>query len=384
MQPLRPLLILGTRPEAIKMAPLIHACRAAVGQIQPLVCFTGQHREMLAQVADYFEISADIDLELMQANQTLASLSARCVERIDEVLVKHQPDCVVAQGDTTTVLGASMTAFYRRIPFVHVEAGLRTGNMYSPWPEEFNRRVASLTTEIHCAPTQRSADNLLAEGIAPQAVVVTGNTVIDALLWTVQRERQRDAIWRAKYARLGPRRMVLITGHRRENFGDKFESLCRAIVQLSERFPDTEFVYPVHLNPNVREPVFRLLGQRRNIHLTEPAIYPEFVWLMDRSTIILTDSGGVQEEAPSLRKPVLVMRDTTERPEAVDAGAVRLVGTDQATIVAAVCELLEDPVVYASRQIERNPYGDGRAAERIVSLLLSRIESRRIHPARAA
>ncbi len=364
----RPLLILGTRPEAIKMAPVIRDCRSRAG-IQPIVCFTGQHREMLAQVADYFNLQPDVDLELMRPNQTLAGLTARCLEGIDETISKYQPDCVVAQGDTTTVFAASVAAFYRRLPFVHVEAGLRTGDLLSPWPEEFNRRAAGLTTALHCAPTQQAADNLLREGVPPHSVHVTGNTVIDALLWTVERERRNDHVWREIHASLGHRRVVLITGHRRENFGAGFESMCRAISTLAARFSETEFVYPVHLNPNVREPVFRLLGNRRNVHLVEPAPYPEFVWLMDRAALILTDSGGVQEEAPSLHKPVIVMRDTTERQEAVDAGAVRLVGTSSAAIIAHATELLTDRAAYARCQISQNPYGDGHAAARIVDLI---------------
>lgn len=367
----RPLLVIGTRPEAIKMAPIVHECGRTTG-IDPIVCFTGQHREMLAQVAAYFEIQPDLDLELMQANQTLSMLTARCLEKLDATIVRYAPDCIVAQGDTTTVLCASMVAFYRRLPFVHVEAGLRTGDLYSPWPEEFNRRVAGLTTALHCAPTARSANNLLSEGVPTEQVHVTGNTVIDALLWTVGRERLRGVHWQQKYSMLGDRRLVLITGHRRENFGEKFESVCNAIASLARQFADMEFLYPVHLNPNVREPVFRLLGGLRNVHLCDPASYPEFVWLMDRSTLILTDSGGVQEEAPTLRKPVLVMRDNTERPEAVDAGAVQLVGTEEQVIVTAASQLLTNSDEYARHQLERNPYGDGFAAERIVKLITSR------------
>jgi UDP-N-acetylglucosamine 2-epimerase (non-hydrolysing) len=240
----------------------------------------------------------------------------------------------------------------------------------SPWPEEFNRRVAGITAHLHCAPTQRAAENLLSEGVDPQTVEVTGNTVIDALLWTVERERQDDRAWRAKYAMLGDRRLVLITGHRRENFGEGFESVCRAIAQLADEFRDHEFVYPVHLNPNVREPVYRILAGYGNIHLVAPAAYPEFVWLMDRAHLILTDSGGVQEEAPSLKKPVLVMRDTTERPEAVEAGAVRLVGTSRAAIVSTAQLLLTSASEYAKSVIERSPYGDGFAARRIVDRLI--------------
>jgi UDP-N-acetylglucosamine 2-epimerase (non-hydrolysing) len=326
---------------------------------------------MLAQVTDYFGIKADLDLELMQPNQTLAGLTARCITGIDEAIVRFSPDCVVGQGDTTTVMASSIAAFYRHVPFVHVEAGLRTGNLQAPWPEEFNRRVAGIVAALHCAPTQRAANALLAEHTAPATVHVTGNTVIDALLWATERERAGGAQWRDKYAMLGDRRMALITGHRRENFGAGFEEICGAIARLADRFPDMEFVYPVHLNPNVQGPVYRVLGDRKNIHLVAPAPYPEFVWLMDRSTVILTDSGGVQEEAPSLHKPVLVMRDTTERPEAVEAGAVELVGTSAERIVERMSLLLTDEQEYRRRQIDTNPYGDGKSAQRIVDLMLA-------------
>ena len=369
MSKLRALLAFGTRPEAIKMAPLVHECLRQRERIETVVCLTGQHREMLDQVTDYFGIEADCDLALMTPNQTLADVTARCLTGLDAVMAEHSPDCVVAQGDTTTVMAAALAAFYRRIPFVHVEAGLRTGNLQAPWPEELNRRIAGLATSLHCAPTARAADNLLREGTSPDAVHITGNTVIDALLWTVERERGHGRPWREKYAALGERRMVLITGHRRENFGGGMEDICAAVAQLAERFPAVEFLYPVHLNPRVREPVGRLLSGLENVHLCEPAPYPEFVWLMDRSDLILTDSGGVQEEAPSLRKPVLVMRETTERPEAVDAGAVELVGTDSRRIVDRVSLLLSDRAAYRSRQIEDSPYGDGRSAARIVELM---------------
>ncbi len=326
---------------------------------------------MLDQVVQYFNLPVASDLQLMQPNQTLASLTSRCIEGIDGLLTQFSPDCLVAQGDTTTVMAAAVAAFYRRVPLVHVEAGLRTGNLQAPWPEEFNRRVASIVTTLHCAPTQWAANNLLREGADPKSIHVTGNTVIDALLWTVERERENSTRWREKYSFLGQRRLVLITGHRRENFGSGFENICRAISALAEKFADIEFVYPVHLNPNVQEPVHRVLGNRKNVHLIEPVAYPEFVWLMDRSTLILSDSGGVQEEAPSLRKPVLVMRETTERPEAVEAGAVELVGTSYERIVESVSRLLIDEKEYARRQIDRNPYGDGRAAKRIVELMLN-------------
>ncbi len=372
---LKPLLVFGTRPEAIKMAPVVRACQTHA-EVQPVICVTGQHREMMAQVTDYFGIRPDIDLALMQPNQTLAGLTAACVTAIDGVLQREQPDCIVVQGDTTTVMAASVAAFYRRTPVVHVEAGLRTGDLYSPWPEEFNRRVTSLTTALHCAPTTGAAANLIAEGIDPSSVHVTGNTVIDALLWTVERERGAAARWEAKYEALGKQRTVLITGHRRENFGGGFANICQAIRELAERFADVQFVYPVHLNPHVQGPVHELLGNLPNVHLLSPAAYPEFVWLMDRSTVILSDSGGVQEEAPSLQKPVLVMRDTTERPEALEAGAVELVGTSVERIVERMTALLTDADEYARHQIKENPYGDGQAATRIVELMVGRIERR--------
>jgi UDP-N-acetylglucosamine 2-epimerase (non-hydrolysing) len=363
-------LIFGTRPEAIKMAPVVHECLRRSEQVEPIICLTGQHREMLAQVTDYFDIRAQIDLALMQPNQTLAELTARCFQGLDSAVDRTAPHCVVAQGDTTTVMVAALVAFYRRLPFVHVEAGLRTGNLQAPWPEEMNRRVASIVTSVHCAPTERAANNLRAEHVAENSIFVTGNTVIDALLWTAERERADAGRWRDRYAALGQQRMVLVTGHRRENFGQGFQNICEAIADLAGRFSDVHFVYPVHLNPNVQEPVYRLLGDKPNVHLTEPAPYPEFVWLMDRATVILTDSGGVQEEGPSLRKPILVMRDTTERPEALETGAVELVGTCAKRIVASVSRLLTDPAEYARRQIDVNPYGDGQAARRIVNIML--------------
>lgn len=366
----KPLLVLGTRPEAIKMAPVIRECRRRP-DIDPVVCFTGQHREMVAQVAEYFEISADVNLDLMRPNQTLASLTSRCIDGLDEAIRSHNPDCVVGQGDTTTVMTASMVAFYHRIPFVHVEAGLRTGDMYAPWPEEFNRRVAGLVAGLHCAPTRKSADNLIREGVPARQVHVTGNTVIDALLWAIDRERDNSAHWAARYPQLCRPRMVLITGHRRENFGDGFSSICRAIAHLGKEFADVDFIYPVHLNPNVSGPVNETLGNLPNIHLVPPASYPEFVWLMDKADLILTDSGGVQEEAPSLRKPVLVMRETTERPEAVDAGAVELVGASCEGIIRSVSRLLQDADEYFRRQIDSNPYGNGDSAAQIADLIVA-------------
>jgi len=370
MSKLHPMLIFGTRPEAVKMAPLLRECLRRGDEVRPAVCLTGQHREMLVQAVEYFGIRADAQFDLMRPNQTLAGLTARCIEHVDEVLLSFRPDCVVVQGDTTTALAASLAAFYRRIPLVHIEAGLRTGSLLAPWPEEFNRRVADMTAALHCAPTQRAADALVAEGVPPAKIHVTGNTVVDALLQTIDREKANAGKWQEKYVAPADRRMILITGHRRESFGRPFEQICRAIALAAARFDDCEFVYPVHLNENVRRPVYEVLGNLRNVRLIDPVAYPEFVWLMDRSTLILTDSGGVQEEAPSLGKPVLVLRDATERPEAVEAGAARLVGTSTDAIVAAVATLLTNPEEYAACQIDRNPYGDGHAAARIVDLML--------------
>ncbi|MHC4403806.1 MAG: non-hydrolyzing UDP-N-acetylglucosamine 2-epimerase [Planctomycetota bacterium] len=370
MSKLRPLLIFGTRPEAIKMAPLVQACRDRCEQVEATVCLTGQHGDLLAQVVNYFGIEAHVRLDVMTPDQPLARLTARCLSALDEVLASRDCDCLVAQGDTTTVLAASLAAFYHRKPLVHVEAGLRTGNLQAPWPEELNRRIADLAAALHCAPTPRAAKALVDEGARAETVHVTGNTVIDALLQTIRRERAHPKQWERKYPMLAGRPMVLVTAHRRESFGRGLESICRAIRALAERFAEHAFVYPVHLNPNVQEPVARLLADVPNVHLVAPAAYPEFVWLMDRSVLILTDSGGVQEEAPSLGKPVLVMRGATERREAVEAGAARLVGTSADGIIRAAATLLTDPAEYAACQIEHNPYGDGHAAERIVDLML--------------
>ena len=372
MQRVRTLIIFGTRPEAIKMAPVVRECLRRSDAIAPIVCRTGQHREMLDQVTDYFGIRADVELDIMTTGQTLASLTSRSVEGIDAVIARHQPDCVMGQGDTTTAMTSALAAFYRRTPFVHVEAGLRTGDLYAPWPEEMNRRVASLAARLHCPPTRLSRDNLVKEGVSPDVVHITGNTVIDALQWTVRREREMQDHWNRKHGFAGDAKMVLITGHRRENFGTDFENICRAIRTLADRFAEIRFVYPVHLNPHVQQSVHRILGDKANVHLLQPAAYPEFVWLMDRSSLILTDSGGVQEEAPSLRKPILVMRDTTERPEALEAGAVELVGTSPERIIESVSRLLNDGDEYRRRQIDYNPYGAGRAAQRIVNLVADR------------
>lgn len=377
---LRVLLVFGTRPEAIKMAPVVLESLRRRPALDPIVCLTGQHRQMLDQVTDYFGIHADADLQLMSEGQTLASLTARCLEELDAILCRYRPHCVIAQGDTTTAMAAALASFYRRVRFVHVEAGLRTGDLFAPWPEEFNRRLASLVAALHCAPTSRAANNLLLEGIRADAIRVTGNTVIDALLIAVERERGRQAFWENRYQEMGQRRLVLITGHRRESFGDGFERICRAIAIVADRFPDVVFLYPVHLNPQVWQPVHARLGGLVNVHLVPPLPYPEFVWLMDRATLILTDSGGVQEEAPSLGKPVLVMRETTERPEAAEVGTAQLVGTSTAGIVDGVSNLLTDSVEYSRRSAIANPYGDGNAAPRIVDLLVDRFDPSKVGP----
>jgi len=368
--PIRPLIVVGTRPEAIKLAPLILLCHNHP-QIQPLVCNTGQHREMLDPVFTYFDIRPDIDLGLMKVNQTLANLTAECLTAIDRVIDRHSIDRIVTQGDTTTVLAASMAAFYKHIPVVHVEAGLRTGDLRAPWPEEFNRRVAGLVASFHCAPTETAAAALRSEGIADASIRVTGNPVIDSLLITAKDQRQHQGKWLAKYPMIDNRPLVLITGHRRENYGDAIASICGAIGDLAAAHPDAEFIYPVHLNPNIRGPVGELLCNIRNVHLVPPADYPEFVWLMDRAHVILTDSGGVQEEAPSLGVPVLVTREKTERPEAIQSGLAELVGTNRKRIVNRVSALLRQPKrTVASDSPCPSPYGDGKASARIVQWML--------------
>ncbi len=365
------LCVFGTRPEAIKMAPVVLAAQRHP-QVKPIVCLTGQHREMLDQVVKYFGLPVDRDLNLMQPNQTLSDLTARCLQMLSATISETKPDCIVGQGDTTTALCASMAAFFARIPFIHVEAGLRTDSIDSTFPEEFNRRVCSLTTALHCAPTEAARQNLLREKCHPDDVVVTGNTVLDALKLSVQQERLNSFMWVQKHPDIAGRPMVLITAHRRENHGDGIRNLCTAIGRLADMFPKVQFVYPVHLNPNIRGPVHEILSNRSNVHLIPPADYPEFIWLMDQATLILSDSGGVQEEAPSLRKPVLVTRETTERPEALSVGATKLVGTDPDRVVNEVRELLTNRDAYAAMQVDVNPYGDGRAAERIMDLACQR------------
>jgi len=368
-------IILGTRPEAIKLAPVIRALREQSG-FESRVCVTSQHREMLRQTLEAFEIKPDVDLDLMQANQTLADLTSRAISGLDHYFEHERPEVVLVQGDTTTVFAAALAAFYHRIRVGHVEAGLRTGDKYSPFPEEINRVLTTRLADYHFAPTALAKENLLAEGVPGARIYLTGNTVIDALEFALRKVRQNPpevpGLPEHWLEGCGAKPLVLITGHRRENFGAGFESICQAIAELAERFPETAFVYPVHLNPNVREPVFRRLSGRPNVFLIQPLGYLPFVALMDRATLILTDSGGVQEEAPSLGKPVLVMRNTTERPEAIAAGSARLIGTQSEQILAGVSTLLTDPQAYAAMARPMNPYGDGQAAARIVQILLER------------
>jgi UDP-N-acetylglucosamine 2-epimerase (non-hydrolysing) len=365
---MRVLNVFGTRPEAIKMAPVVRALAQAPG-IECRVCVTAQHRQMLDQVLALFDIVPDQDLDVMRPGQDLAHITQAVLTGVAAVVADERPDRILVHGDTTTTLAAALAGYYAKVPVGHVEAGLRTGDRYAPFPEEINRRLTDAICDLHFAPTAAAADNLAREGISGDGVSVTGNTVIDALLHIVEKLRTNPAIDGEMAARFpfleSERRMVLVTGHRRENFGDGFERICRALARIAER-NDVEVVYPVHLNPNVQAPVHRLLGGKANVHLLEPLDYLPFVHLMDRAYIVVTDSGGIQEEAPSLGKPVLVMRDVTERPEAVAAGTVRLVGTDTDTIVGAAATLLDDPREYVTMSHAHNPYGDGHAAERIV------------------
>ena len=368
----RILIVVGTRPEAIKIAPVLHALHGAAARAEVEVCVTRQHSELLDPVLDLFQIRPGFDLALMKPNQGLAELTSRALVALDGVYESFKPAVVVVQGDTTTALAASLSPFYRRVPVAHVEAGLRTADLMAPWPEELNRRLTGVMASIHFAPTERARQNLLREGVENERIHVTGNTAVDAILSVVGRLRSEDGL-RAQLDRRfdfldAKRRLVLVTGHRRESFGGGFERICAALAQLSRR-SDVQIVYPVHLNPNVREPVFGILGGHDNVHLIEPVDYLAFAYLMMRSHIIISDSGGVQEEAPSLAKPVLVMRDVTERQEAVEAGAVRLVGTDVGRIVAGAERLLDDAADYATMSRGINPFGDGHAAERIAGIL---------------
>jgi UDP-N-acetylglucosamine 2-epimerase (non-hydrolysing) len=375
--PKKIMLAFGTRPEAIKMAPLVHALSGCPGEFAVQVCVTAQHREMLDQALKVFGIVPDIDLNLMKQGQDLYDVTSSVLLRMRDVLRERRPDILLVHGDTTTTLASAMAAFYQGVPVGHVEAGLRTHDLQAPFPEEFNRQVTSRVATWHFSPTEESRRNLLAERVPQSRIVVTGNTVIDALFWVIQRI-ESDAGRRARLSafldqQLGFRwrseRFVLITGHRRENFGDGFLQICEALKTLSGMFPDVRFVYPVHLNPRVQEPVMSILGNLPNVCLTEPLDYEPFVYLLKHCHVVLTDSGGIQEEAPSLGKPVLVMRAVTERPEAVAAGTVRLVGADRECIVSSVSELLNDETVYHRMARAHNPYGDGNACGRIVEIL---------------
>lgn len=366
------ILFVGTRPEAIKMVPVFRALKGLADFNAKLVA-TGQHREMLAQALADFNVQPDINLDVMSAGQTLASLSTRLFEAVDNLLEKEKPDAVLVQGDTTTVQVVSLCAFYRHIPVGHVEAGLRSHDMMAPFPEELNRRITTLASTWNFAPTELSRQNLLAEGVSDKTIQVTGNTVIDALLWMRDEVAREVPALPASMEQVlaANHRIILVTGHRRENFGTGFQNICQALLEISKRFPDVSVIYPVHLNPNVRNDVMRLLGNVPNILLEAPLSYKPFIRLMDASHIILTDSGGIQEEGPSLGKPVLVMRDVTERPEGIEVGVNKLVGTDIMCIVKETSTLLSDHAAYSRMAMTKNPYGDGKASERIARFLHS-------------
>ncbi|MDM1044427.1 UDP-N-acetylglucosamine 2-epimerase (non-hydrolyzing) [Myroides sp. 1354] len=365
------LIVFGTRPEAIKMAPLVKEFKKQHQQFDTRVCVTAQHREMLDQVLDFFDIVPEYDLNLMKPNQNLYSLTADIIVGLKEVLEDFQPDYVYVHGDTTTTMAASLAAFYSGAKVCHVEAGLRTNNKRSPFPEEMNRQVTGRISDYHFAPTEASQVNLLQENIDPQTIIITGNTVIDALLESVERveELQNEAIHKLKQLVDPTKKLILVTGHRRENHGDGFIRICEALKEIATTHTDVQIIYPVHLNPNVMKPVYDILSEIDNIKLIEPLAYPSFVWLMNQSYLIITDSGGVQEEAPSLGKPVLVMRNTTERPEAVEAGTVILVGTETQKIVSEANSLLTDTARYTQMSALHNPYGDGKACQRIVAFI---------------
>ncbi len=377
------MLVFGTRPEAIKMAPLVKALQKESDRFRTLVCVTGQHREMLDQVLELFEITPDFDLNIMHKGQNLYDVTSRVLNGMGNVLRTEKPDVVLVHGDTTTSMAAALAAFYEQIPVGHVEAGLRTNDIYSPWPEEVNRQITGRIATYNFAPTQFGFNNLIAENVSAEKITITGNTVIDALYYVVDKINNDKALSDSLKLKIlsmgynldrladGNRRMVLVTGHRRENFGDGFRNICNALAYLSDRYQDVDFVYPMHLNPNVRGPINNLFAAnpRNNLFFIEPLDYFEFVMMMERCYLVLTDSGGVQEEAPGLGKPVLVMRDTTERPEAVDAGTVKLVGTDYDKIVNQMSLLLDSEEAYLSMSRAVNPYGDGHACERIVNYL---------------
>ena len=365
------MVVFGTRPEAIKMAPVVREVKAD-SSLEVKVCITAQHRQMLDQVMDIFKLKADFDLNVMAPNQTLGDVTCKVLKGMENVFDQWRPDIVLVQGDTTTVMATALAAFYHKIEVGHVEAGLRTGNIYSPWPEEMNRLIAGNLATWHFAPTPRSRDNLLKENKDPSRVFVTGNTVIDALhdaVGMIDADKALEARLSAQFPFLDPtKRLLLVTGHRRENFGDGFIHICNAIARVAKR-PDVQVVYPMHMNPNVRKPVTEILGALDNVHLIEPLDYLSFLYMMRRSHLIMTDSGGVQEEAPSLGKPVIVMRDTTERPEAVDAGTVILAGTSTESMVSSAERLLDDDAFYDRMAHAVNPYGDGKAAQRIVEII---------------
>lgn len=377
MQKKKIILVFGTRPEAIKMAPLYHALKAQPDVFDTVLCVTAQHRQMLDQVLKVFDMTPDFDLNLMTPGQDLFDVTAAVLKGLRDVLKAQKPDALLVHGDTTTTLAAAMAGFYLGVPVGHVEAGLRTHDLQAPFPEEFNRQVASKLTKWHFTPTEFSQSNLLAERVPQDSITVTGNTVIDSLFWVLGRidadETRRKGLVAFLDDQLGfdwrNMRFVLMTGHRRENFGDGFLQICHALKELAARYPTVQFVYPVHLNPNVQQPVIAILADLPNVHLIAPLDYEPFVYLLKHSHLVLTDSGGIQEEAPSLGKPVLVMRDVTERPEAVAAGTVRLVGADRGRIVANVSELLENEASYAAMARAHNPYGDGKACARIVSIM---------------
>jgi UDP-N-acetylglucosamine 2-epimerase (non-hydrolysing) len=369
--------IFGTRPEAIKMAPVVKELEKHADKITSHVCVTAQHREMLDQVLDLFGIAPDYDLDLMEDDQSLSEITARVFNGLDPVIEKERPDWVLVQGDTTTVMAASLVAFYHQVKVGHVEAGLRTHDKWQPFPEEINRRVAGAVADAHFAPTATARDNLLCEGVPEDGIFVTGNPVIDALLSVASRPAPSDVAQLLEEAGVSPSlpvspspRLILVTAHRRENFGEPLKHICQALLDIVRQYDDAHVVYPVHLNPNVQEPVYRLLGDHDQITLLPPLDYLPLVHLMKRSHVVLTDSGGIQEEAPGLGKPVLVLREKTERPEAVEAGTVQLVGTDRGRIVSEAAQLLEDDDLYRQMAQAVNPYGDGRAAERIVRALL--------------
>ncbi|WP_097045607.1 non-hydrolyzing UDP-N-acetylglucosamine 2-epimerase [Flagellimonas pacifica] len=364
------LIVFGTRPEAIKMAPLVKAFQKSE-QFETKVCVTAQHREMLDQVLEFFEITPDYDLDLMKPGQNLYGLTASIITSLQSVLETFKPDFVYVHGDTTTTMATSIASFYSGAKVCHVEAGLRTFNKWAPFPEEVNRRITGHVADYHFAPTQTSYENLKNEGVEEKSITTTGNTVIDALHESVGRVKTMDSLQlnELKGKISIDKKIILVTGHRRENHGQGFIDICQALKEIAEKFNDVEIVYPVHLNPKVQKPVYELLGDMENIKLIDPLAYPEFVWLMNESHLVITDSGGVQEEAPSLGKPVLVMRDTTERPEAVEAGTVILVGTDKNKIVSETVKLLKDDERYKTMSKLHNPYGDGKACERIVEFM---------------